>query len=73
MIKFNKKDFPFAYLKGNNPYDENSNYYCLYCDLQLYGEETGFVSAGINYANGEYAPCPACGTDNYIQRLNEDE
>jgi hypothetical protein len=69
--RFTKKH---AYTPGNNPAGPNANYYCHHCDLDIDGEEVGFVAAGTNYANGEHSPCPRCGEENFVERdENEDE
>jgi len=65
-------NLPYAYTLGNNPYTEDSEYYCHSCGLHLHGEEVGYVAYGRNCANGEHSPCPACGEENSVDR-NEPE
>lgn len=49
--------------------DDNEAYYtCESCGIELNGEDVDAVHAGSNKANGEFAPCPACGSENPIDR-----
>lgn len=64
---------PYAYKRGNNPSDESASYYCHECGLELCGDEVGFVAAGPEYANGEWARCPQCGEENSVNRGTDDE
>jgi len=66
-------DMPHAYTAGTNPYTDKSTYSCSECELDLDGAEIGCVAAGNNYANGEWAPCPRCGSANYVDRGEEDD
>jgi hypothetical protein len=52
---------------------ENAYYSCDSCGLELNGEEVGEIAAGSNKANGEFAPCPSCNSENPIDRDNEDD
>jgi len=47
---------------------ENAYYHCRKCGIELIGKEVGVVDAGVNYANGEFAPCPNCTDENLIDR-----
>ena len=51
---------------------EDAYYSCHSCGYELAGEEVGEVAAGRNCANGEFAPCPACGEENSIDRDDEE-
>ena len=62
------QSMPFAYKRGNNPYDDQSFYECFECGLVLFAAEVGYVPAGPQYANGEYAKCPLCGEENQVYR-----
>jgi transposase-like protein len=57
-----------AYRSGANPAGKDARYYCQYCDLQLFGDEVGYVAAGATYANGEHSACPRCGEENAVFR-----
>jgi rubrerythrin len=61
----------YAYKSGNNPAGETAYYYCHECGLELYAEQVGYVVAGTNYANGEFAQCPLCGSENVVHRDQE--
>ncbi len=50
---------------------ENAYYSCTKCDVELLGEQVGYVAAGRYCANGEQAPCPECGGENPIDRDDE--
>ena len=59
---------PFAYKRGNNPAGDCAYYSCSDCGIEILGEDVGYVGAGTTYANGEFAPCPRCKTDNPVDR-----
>ena len=63
----------YAMTTACNPWTDESTYSCSHCGLELDGEEIGYIAAGTNYANGEWAPCPNCGHDNYVDRGEEDD
>jgi len=63
---------PYAMKTGSNHWTDESTYSCSRCGLELYGKEIGYIAAGTNYANGEWAPCPNCGHDNYVDRGEDD-
>jgi hypothetical protein len=65
------RDLKYAYKSGKNPWGDNANYHCHYCDLELFGEEVGFVAYGRECANGEFSPCPRCGKENGVNRDDE--
>lgn len=65
-------ELPFSYTRGDNPYTDKAMYYCGDCGLHLDGDEVGYVGAGVNYANGEHSPCPACGEEHAVFRGEED-
>jgi hypothetical protein len=52
---------------------ESARYCCDCCGLELNGEEVGEVAAGSNKANGEFAPCPNCNSENIIDRDGQDD
>nr|CAS02725.1 putative integron gene cassette protein [uncultured bacterium] len=61
-------DMKHAYKPGNNPAGEQAYYYCHHCGLELHGDDVGYMAAGSNYANGEFAPCPRCCEENSVHR-----
>ncbi len=63
---------PFAYKRGNNPAGKNACYSCSECDIEILGDDVGYVGAGVTYANGEFAPCPQCKTENPVDRYSLD-
>lgn len=65
--------WPFAMATCSNPWTDEAEYHCGSCGIELDGEMIGLIAAGTNYANGEWAPCPQCGKDNYIDRGEEDD
>lgn len=64
---------PFAYKPGNNPADKSAYYYCHECGIELHGEDVGYIAAGPQYADGEWARCPMCGEENSVYRGNIEE
>lgn len=58
---------------GTNSAGSNAEYNCSSCDIDLVGSDIGYVAAGNNYANGEFAPCPRCGCENQVYRDDNDE
>lgn len=58
---------------GQSPAGKDAYYHCDACGLELNGLEVGYVAAGRNLANGEHAPCPKCGSENSVDRNEEDE
>jgi len=57
---------------GTNPAGPEARFSCSHCGLELFGDEIGYVAAGTNYANGEFAPCPKCGEEGSIERDDEE-
>lgn len=47
---------------------EKAYYNCSECGLELIGKEVAQVALGRNCANGEFAPCPNCKTENSVER-----
>lgn len=65
--------WPFAMKTRSNPWSPDATYSCSDCGLEWEGEAIGYIAAGTNYANGEWAPCPNCGHENDIDRGNDDD
>lgn len=63
----------YGFNLGTNPAGPEAEYRCSYCDLELFGDEIGYIAAGTNYANGEFARCPQCGNENQVYRDDEDD
>lgn len=57
--------------KISNYAGENAYYHCNSCGIELTGEDVSSVPAGDNKANGEFAPCPECESENSIDRGEE--
>ena len=47
---------------------DNAYYSCSACGIELFGADVGCIGAGETYANGEFAPCPECNSENSIDR-----
>lgn len=62
-----------GYRAGTNPAGPEAEFRCSDCSLELFGEDVGYVAAGNNYANGEFAPCPRCGKEYQVYRDDEND
>ena len=55
-------------MQVRNQVGENAYYHCRACGIELVGDDVSVVPAGRTTANGVWAPCPDCGTENSLDR-----